>query len=486
MTTISALIVAKNEQDFIQKCIESILPYVQEIIFVDNESTDATKQIVENLKNKKIKVFTYPATENQGELRQFSLNQAACDWIWQIDADEIYPKDACKAIVDAVNAPGQAISFRVGYRQLSWRHDHREIGDILKHFPDRLYRRDVIDTYSGVLPNDMTKVKPEFYNHRPYLEYDNQADGSFENSKQPILPVFYYHLARTRGYNYEFNKWKRYNKNIHPEWNDQQITENARMNGWVSGQIPIEPFKYPFPVSIPNPKVSVIIPNHNYEQYVGLAIQSVMEQSYPAFEIIVVDDGSTDGSRVEIDKYEVKKIYTPNFGVACARNEGAKQATGDYLLFLDADDELDRNYLARTVPEMKGDIQVVYTDMRFIGNQNDFCEQPEFSIEEMRRWQVVPSACALVDKRAWCLVGGFDHTEIYEDWGFFLRLAINCFNFYHVKEPLFKYRIHGKSRIDYLDSRMIEGFDQLKLRYGITREPDLNRMNEAKAIWEKE
>jgi hypothetical protein len=335
----------------------------------------------------------------------------------------------------------------------------------------------------------MTKVKREFYQFRPFLEYDNNSDSSFgsvnypmESKKQPILrDVKFYHLARTRGYNYEFNKWYRYNKILHPTWNDNQLRETTRINGWVSGLYSLEPIEIPFEIPKSQPKVSVIIPNFQYEQFVGLAIQSVLSQTHGAYEIIVVDDGSHDDSVAVIAKYPVKLIQTQNHGVACARNEGAKNATGDYLLFLDADDELAPDYIEKTIKEVG---EVVYTDIQFIGDANFINSQPDYTPEEMKKWQVVPSSCALIDRHIWELVGGFDNKEIYEDWGFWLRVSQAGFDFKHIKEPLFRYRKHGKSRIDFLDSCMIEGFDQLKLKYGITRDVDLNRVKEAKKICE--
>ena len=466
---ISALIVAQNEEQYIELCIRSIEPYVEEIIFVDNASTDRTREIVQNIKIDKIKIYDYPFTENQGELRQFSLDQATQDWIWQIDADEIYPPEACRTIREAVRTAGDKLSFRVRYHQLSWRHGYKQAG--FDHAPDRLYRRDVVDRYDGVLPNDMTKVKKQFYRWRPFLEYDNRNDQSHENGVQPILNAYYYHLARTKGYNFEYNKWYRYNKNIHPDWDAERLAETTRINGWVSGLYTLEPIEMPFDTLIWKPKVSVIIPNHNYGQYVGQAIQSVLNQTYPVYEITVVDDGSTDRSaQIIMDAgYPVKLIKTPQHGVACARNEGAKYSTGDYLIFLDADDELDPTFIEKTLKEMQGDTQVVYTDIRFFGDANFDNAQPDYSDEEMKKWQVVPSSCALIDRHIWELVGGFDNTEWYEDWGFWLRISKNGFNFRHIKEPLFRYRKHGKSRIDELDERKAYGFKQLRERYQITR-----------------
>jgi len=462
---ISALVVAKNEELFIKGCIERILPYVTEVIFVDNCSIDKTREIVENIKNDKIKIFDYPETNDQGALRQFSLDQATEEWIWQVDADEYYEKDACISIMEAVNYSKGAISFRVGYNQLSWRNGY--VQDNFEHYPDRLYKREVVDRYDGMLPNDMTKVKRGIFKHRPFLEYDNMQDKSFENPVQPILPVKYYHLARTKGYNYEYKKWYRYNE-VNHKWDENRLKETTRLNQWVSGRYDIKPMETPFELPKALPKVSVIIPNFQYAQFVGQAIESIQKQTYGVHEIIVIDDGSHDNSKAVISKYDVTLKCVSNGGVACARNEGAVMATGDYLIFMDADDEIEPMYIQRCVEEL-GDNQIVYTDIRFFGDTDFVNAQPDYSLEEMRKWQVVPSTCALIDRHCWELVGGFDNTEHYEDWGFWLRCAKAGFNFKHIKEPLFKYRKHGSSRIDLLDKNKAYGFKQLRERYQITR-----------------
>lgn len=474
---ISALVVAKNEEPFIKGCIERILPFVDEVIFVDNESTDKTKEIVEKIGDNKIKIFTHPLTDNMGDLRQFSLDQATGEWIWQVDADEWYEKEDCEAIQRAVNDPGEAISFRVGYHQLSWRKGFKQAN--FEHYPDRLYKRDVVDKYDGMLPNDMTKVKRGIFQHRPFLEYDNQLDQSFENPRQPILPVKYYHLARTRGYNFEYNKWYRYNQITHSEWDHDTLHETTRINQWVSGLYDIEPVAIPFEIPKVTPKVSIIIPNFQYEEYVGKAIESAQKQTTPPHEIIVIDDGSHDNSKAVISQYDVDLKCIPNGGVACARNAGAYRATGDYLIFLDADDELNEKFIEETIGN---DEQITYTDYELIGDQGGFVGEPDYSLEEMRKGQLVPSTVALVDKRVWELVGGFDNGEIYEDWGFWLRCATKGFDFEHIKQPLLKYRIHGRSRVDELDAKMIEGYAQLKERYQITREINIDRIKEAQKI----
>lgn len=88
------------------------------------------------------------------------------------------------------------------------------------------------------------------------------------------------------------------------------------------------------------PRFSVIIPAHNSEATLARAIDSVLSQSYPAQEIIVVDDGSTDGTSEVAARYgeRLRYMHQDNAGVSSARNQGAQAAYGDWLAFLDADD----------------------------------------------------------------------------------------------------------------------------------------------------
>ena len=89
-----------------------------------------------------------------------------------------------------------------------------------------------------------------------------------------------------------------------------------------------------------SPLVSIIIPAFNAAGYIGDAIESALDQSYPIIEIIIVDDGSTDETRVKVGQYKdkIKYIYQDNRGVSAARNMGIRNAKGEYIAFLDSDD----------------------------------------------------------------------------------------------------------------------------------------------------
>jgi glycosyltransferase involved in cell wall biosynthesis len=101
------------------------------------------------------------------------------------------------------------------------------------------------------------------------------------------------------------------------------------------------------------PVISVIIPTYNRASYVVLAIDSVLNQSYKDYEIIVVDDGSTDDTKVRLDKYkdEIRYIYQNNSGVSSARNTGIMASRGEWVAFLDSDDEWDEDYLSTQIEQ---------------------------------------------------------------------------------------------------------------------------------------
>src|SRR5690606_3615953 len=95
------------------------------------------------------------------------------------------------------------------------------------------------------------------------------------------------------------------------------------------------------------PLVSIVIPNYNYGRFIAEAIESVLNQTYPNIELIVVDDGSSDDSLEAIRQYEKKLILISqkNSGVVVARNNGAAKSRGEYISFLDADDVIEPTFI---------------------------------------------------------------------------------------------------------------------------------------------
>lgn len=119
-------------------------------------------------------------------------------------------------------------------------------------------------------------------------------------------------------------------------------------------------------------KISVIMPVYNAGKYLAPAIESVLGQTFGDLELILIDDGSTDGSSVVCDRFSsadsrVKVVHKANAGVAAARNDGLDAATGDYLMFCDSDDEYVPSFCERMLAEIvRTGVDVVVCGADFI------------------------------------------------------------------------------------------------------------------------
>lgn len=184
------------------------------------------------------------------------------------------------------------------------------------------------------------------------------------------------------------------------------------------------------------PKVSVIIPSYNCARYLPEAINSVLAQTYQNFEIIVIDDGSTDQTAEVLRRYgdRVRAIYQQNQGVARARNHGIRQAQGDWIAFLDADDVLLPHKLeaqlavAAQNPEL-GMIHSGWNRVDAAGRVmlpvEPWHQVPNLALESWLRWKpVLPSA--MLFRRRWLeQTGGFDpRFPPAEDTELVLRLSL--------------------------------------------------------------
>ena len=112
------------------------------------------------------------------------------------------------------------------------------------------------------------------------------------------------------------------------------------------------------------PKFSIIIPVYNVEKYIKKCLDSIFEQSFKDYEVIVVNDGTKDNSMDIVKEYDVKIINQKNQGLSEARNSGAKKATGEYLIFIDSDDYIDKDLLKEINKSLKNDPDIVRFQIR--------------------------------------------------------------------------------------------------------------------------
>lgn len=131
-------------------------------------------------------------------------------------------------------------------------------------------------------------------------------------------------------------------------------------------------------MAIKSPLVSVVIPTYNRASFVSEAIESVLDQTFSDYDIIVVDDGSTDNTHEILEQYrdKIQYIYQENEGVSTARNTGIKNSTGLWLAFLDSDDKWMPEYLATQMEGIRRspEISMQTTDCYTIGGERTYFE----------------------------------------------------------------------------------------------------------------
>ena len=125
------------------------------------------------------------------------------------------------------------------------------------------------------------------------------------------------------------------------------------------------------------PKFSIVIPVYNVEKYLKRTLDSVFNQTYQDFEVIVVNDGCTDKSMNIAKKYKAKIINNQRVGVSEARNIGAKQATGEYLLFLDSDDYWDKDLLEMINKNLENKPDLVRFQVRTVTDKKEITDYNE-------------------------------------------------------------------------------------------------------------
>jgi len=198
------------------------------------------------------------------------------------------------------------------------------------------------------------------------------------------------------------------------------------------------------------PLVSIVISSYNYGQYLPEAIESALGQTHGSVEVVVVDDGSHDDSVEVAGRYPVRVIVQPNQGVSSARNRGAAECSGQYIMFLDADDVLEAGYVEKCLQALVAApprVVYAYTRMRHFGAEERVWNSRPFDAGALLRGNFV-HASALIRHRVFKESGGFDTRWRlgHEDYELWVRLLKLGYQGVLVPEPLLWYRRHVKSR----------------------------------------
>lgn len=215
--------------------------------------------------------------------------------------------------------------------------------------------------------------------------------------------------------------------------------------------------------------VSIVVPCYNQAHFLKDSLQSVLNQTYTNWECIVVNDGSPDNISTVIKNWldkdsRIRYVEKENGGLSSARNFGIRQSKGEYILALDADDILHKDYLLKLVPELQNDetLAIVSSYREFFrGNINNvfYKEKAKGSTYRNFMFENILMPSSLYRKKYWEEVGGYDENmkKGFEDWEFWLSITKGGRKFKFVEEFLFYYRKSKNSMlIDTLKNHRID------------------------------
>jgi len=242
--------------------------------------------------------------------------------------------------------------------------------------------------------------------------------------------------------------------------------------------------------------VSVVIPTYNRAHIVGRAIRSVLSQTYHSFEIIVVDDCSTDNTKDVVKDFNDQKVkyikHEKNRGPSAARNTGIKASIGEYIGFLDSDDEWFPEKLDKQVSkfqELPDTVGVIYCGALIISDETGQVLRtriPEFKgnvyFPALRGLYVGGSCVSLIRKECFQKVGIFDEALITaEDWEMSVRIA-KYFKFDFITAVLTKIHMHSQQLSYMLEGKiksrqhMLQKHYNELLKYPVLLADHLNRL----------
>lgn len=243
---------------------------------------------------------------------------------------------------------------------------------------------------------------------------------------------------------------------------------------------------------IASPKVSVIIPTYNSAKYIIETINSIINQTVAPFEIIVVDDGSTDETGLLLESRfgdKIHYIYQENRGPAPARNTGIRNARGNLIAFIDADDLWLPQKLEKQIIYLKDnpEIALVYTNLYLFsdeGIKSPVKFRPHYGdgFLHLLRRNYIATSTVLVKKECFDKLGLFDERpeiEAAEDYEMWLRIS-RYFKIGCIKEKLAKHRVSSLSHSRVLE-RQIRAGTLVKRQYLDTL-PNNKQMQKLKAL----
>ncbi len=222
-----------------------------------------------------------------------------------------------------------------------------------------------------------------------------------------------------------------------------------------------------------SPKISVIVTNFNYGRYLFECVESIRNQTFKDFELIIVDDASTDGSLGLVGHLADKAVtFKKNQGTRVASNTGVQVACGTYCVFVNADDKLHPDFLSSCIHTLESDpsLSLTYTDFWHFGQSGETKLDngvvfPEWDVERLKKFNFILCS-ALFKKEVFEKVGGLQVDYGMEDYDLWLRMALQGHIGKRTPGYLYYYRAHEHNRTHGVDVGV--AMENIKSRNGVS------------------
>ena len=437
---ISIIIPCYNQGEYLKDALNSVIQQTFknfECIIVNDGSTDNSKEIAKDFINNNPTINISLITTKNGGLssaRNKGIKKAKGDFILPLDADDTLKVNSLEKFIDVANANKNCDIFYPDYETFGAINKYVEcISEAEFQNPLRdenglpyssFYKKEVWVKNGGYNPNMI-------WGFEDWDFWLSSLKNGFSAKKIPEA-LFNYRL-KTQSMITDALKFR-----------DQLLAIMAINHKNLYDEFTI---KKAMEFIVANPFISVIIPTYNRPDALKKAVQSVIYQSFPLFEIIIVNDAGEDMRNV-LDEFKDVRIryirHKSNKGLAAARNSGIKAAKGNFVALLDDDDIFYPGHLETAVRFLSKGEKIVYTDAVRVSYKKENNEYQEvarnvpYSFDYDRNklliGNIAPVNCFVFEKTLVEKSGLFDESlPVLEDWDFWLRLS-SLTEFKHIKE----------------------------------------------------
>jgi glycosyltransferase involved in cell wall biosynthesis/ADP-heptose:LPS heptosyltransferase/ubiquinone/menaquinone biosynthesis C-methylase UbiE len=445
LPAISVITPSFNQGKFIEQTIQSVLnqnyPNFEHII-IDGGSSDGTIEILKKYPHLK---WVSEKDNGQSDALNKGFGLAAGDIIAWINSDDWYE-------------PNTFIT-------------------VAKFFKENQYKNIVMGDCNLVDENG------KIFNHIINAERGFEELNNYKVARSiPTQPAVFFRkkLLEESGlldinlkYVMDYDLWMRFAKknrffHINQTFANYRFHKEAKIgdSNWEKIYPECEEVQRRYASSGANPMVSVIIPCYNYAQYLPEAVESVINQTYKNFEIIIINDGSTDNTKevaedliINNPNYKIKLVDQPNSGKpAIARNNGINVSAGSYILPLDADDKIPCDALekyVRAALKINNNNVIVYGWMQKFGNITDCWKTGTCEPNRLLRRTPIPSS-SLFHRSVWERNEGYATNVGYEDWDFWIGAAENGAAFINLSQIVMFHRETGSISRQIIDRKQHE------------------------------